>query len=258
MSSSRSLEPSLFPLRIGATFPLCVNGADISFSCQSECGDTYYCKSDKDGRLIRATEWFFTNLAKHLNVATADCAIMLQEKSGETFFGSRDLISSASAFDTELYLNTKQVNELGQHVGWLQQYLSRLYAMDLFFSNIDRNKRNFLLQRDGLSRRLCAIDFASGRLGDLHGKNFPVADAATVRVGRILRRHHGFSKMAAFEMIDWIRTVSAETIDATLGRMPDDWMSAEQREGICGLWSSKRIGERLEALRAGIADESLL
>ena len=258
VTPSMSAQASLYPLRVSTIYPGGVNGADILYCCEVDKGGTFYCKADKDGRLIRATEWLCTHLAAHLNIVTAECAAIEDPHSGDTLFGSRQILSPASDFEAAKFLNTPQLGELGQPSEWPGAYLSGLYALDMFLNNPDRGKQNFFLQREGLRQRLFAFDFASARLDNLAGKNFPIASSATVGIGRFLRRKHGFFQRSAFEMIDRIAVIPAETIATFLGSMPKDWMSSEQREGICELWSGKRIGGRLMALRTGIADESLL
>lgn len=251
-------EPSLFPLRVSTRYPDEVTGGDVLFRCEADKGGTYYCKGDKDGRSIRATEWLLTHLARHLGIATPDCAILEDPYSGETLFGSRQVEAPASRFEVSAYLTTPQLNELGQPATWLASYLSQLYAVDLFVANPDRGLSNFLMQNEGVSRRLCAYDFASSNLGDLASSNFPVASSATVKLGRFLRGRHGFRVRDSIEMVDRIRAVPADTIEAFLGQMPDGWMSAEQRKGICDLWSARSFTERLQALCKGLTDESLL
>lgn len=59
-------------------------------------------------------------------------------------------------------------------------------------------------------------------------------------------------------MVDRLAAIPAETITRFLSLMPDDWMSAEQKESICELWSKHQIASRLAALRSGLGDESLL
>lgn len=257
-SSLMSAQPSLFPVRVSTIYPREVTGADTLFMCEAREGGTYYCKADKDGRQIRATEWLYTKLAAHLNIVVPDCAIVENPFDGETLFGSRQLQSPASDFEAKQFLNTPQIGILGEPSEWPGRYLSGLYAVDMFIANRDRDRHNFFLQREGLQQRLFAFDFASADLKGLDGRNFPVATSATVRIGRFLRRQHGFHLRSAFEMLDRISAVPADTIASFLGPMPDDWMSYGQREGICGLWETKRIGGRLTALRTGLADGTLL
>jgi len=253
-----SSPQSLFPLRIGTTYPTLVNGADIAFCCEAREGGTFYCKQDKDGRQIRATEWFFTLLARHLNILTPDCAVLEDVQAQETFFGSLNVQSAIADFEAKKFLTTSQRGELGQPSEWPGAYLSSLYAFDLFAGNVDRAMNNFFVVQEGFSRKLCSFDFASSAVLGMAGLNFPVATDATIRIGRFLRHRHGFYLRTAKEMIDRIDAVPIETIAGFLKQMPDDWLGIEQREGICELWSSRKFGARLLALRTGLTDESLL
>lgn len=253
-----SAQPSLFPLQISSRHPATANGADISFCCFEASGGYFYCKEDKDGRLIRATEWFLTQLARHLGIVTPTPAILEDPISGTTAFGSLKVAGPASEFEARKFLTTPRKGELGQPSEWPGAYLSGLYAFDLFAGNPDRCHENFFVLNEGLARRLCAFDFASSQLKGMASRQFPVASDATVRIGKFLRRQHGFFPGAANEMIDRIAAVPVDTIAGILKPMPDDWMGTEQREGICELWSARRLGGRLMALRTGLADESLL
>lgn len=251
-------QDSLFPLRISTTYPEQVNGKHIRFSCQTDRGGLYYCKADADGRPIRVREWLFTNLARHVGIVTPECAVLERPETGETFFGSLQVASPAGPFEVQSFLSATQRDELGQPSGWLGSYLSGLCAYDLFCANPDRGFGNFLLSNEGFTKRLCAFDFGSASLRALRTTNFPVAPDATVRIGRVLRHRHGFFPRSAIEMVDRLAAVPEETIAGLLKHMPDDWMTAEDRGSIAGLWSRNRLGERLSALRSGIADESLL
>jgi hypothetical protein len=253
-----SAQPSLFSLRASTIYPGKPNGADILFHCESDQGGTYYCKGDHSGRFIRATEWFLTHLAQHVGFATPECAVVERDDLGETFFGSRQICSPACSIELHAFLMTPQKNELGQPSNWPGAYLSQLYAFDLFVGNPDRSLTNFLLQKEGFGRRLCAFDFASANLLNMAGIKFGVASDITVSIGRLLRHRHGFFPKSAIETIDRLAAVPAETIVGFLRQMPNDWMSAERKEGICELWSKHQIASRLAALRSGLSDESLL
>lgn len=251
-------QPSLFPLRVGTPYPTLVNGADIAFSCEAQSGGTYFCKRDKDGRHIRAAEWFFTHVARYLGIVTPECAILEDGNAQDTVFGSLQVIGEVAGFEAHQFLTTPSLGELGQPSEWPGAYLSGLYVIDLFIGNIDRSLKNFFVLQEGSNRRLCAYDFASANLAGLATRQFPVATCHTIQVGRFLRFRHSFFDRAANDMIDRIAAIPSEVIASFLKQMPGDWMSLKQREGICELWSARRFGGRLMALRTGIADGSLL
>ena len=251
------LESQLIPHRVSTILPCLPNGADLSMLCIVDAGGMYYCKSDRDGRNIRASEWFSTHLASHLGFATAPCSV-IENEVGETFFGSLDQGSTAGVFEAKDFLTIPQKNELGQPSHWPGQYLAQLLAFDMFLNNPDRSIQNFILVSDGAQRRLCAIDFAAVRLADLSGHQFPVADSVTMTIGRAVRRTHGEFPGSMIEMVDRIAAIPLDTIRALTSGMPDDWLSGHQREGLCEHWASATIRDRLSTLRAGIEDGSLL
>ena len=130
--------------------------------------------------------------------------------------------------------------------------------MDLFLGNTDRNRQNFILNAEGYTAKLYALDFASSKLQGLKGNEFPIASSATIQLGRSLRQTHGFVPASAHEALDKIEKLPAQKVSEYLDSMPEGWMSAEQRDGFGELWSKGRIAERLNALRSGLADGSLL
>jgi hypothetical protein len=243
----------LIPQRASTIYPLEPNGADIELVCTTREGGTFYCKSDKPGRPIRATEMLATRLAGHVAIPTPYCSVIEME-SGELLFGSL-AASVVSEFEAQAFLTRKQVDELGSPTPWLGQHLSRLYAFDLFIANPDRSLRNFLLESD--SRRLCAFDFASADLSALSTDRFPVEQTPTMSIGKVLRLIHGFDVDAALEMVKRLEAIPVQQIRTILNAMPSDWLHAEKKEELCAVWGETR-GGRIEALRAGLGDGSLL
>jgi hypothetical protein len=247
-------EPMLLPQRASTVHLIQPNGADITLVCTAREGGTFYCKEDKTGRSIRATEMFATRLAGKVNIATPFCSVVELED-GSTLFGSLGHDSIASEFEVRDFLSRAQLDELGGKSPWLGRRLSGLYAFDLFLGNPDRSLRNFILEND--TGRLCVYDFADVQLNNLSHERFLVEESETISVGRFLRSIHKFEPTAALEMIDHLAAVPVDVIRLILKEMPDDWMPADQREGLCDVWDNQRNG-RLSALRAGIKDGSLL
>jgi hypothetical protein len=248
-------EPMLLPQRASTVHQIQPNGADLTLVCTAREGGTFYCKDDKVGRAVRATEMFATRLAGHVNIATPFCSVVEMED-GSTLFGSLGHDSVADEFEVRDFLSRPQLDELGGRSPWLGRSLAALYAFDLFLGNPDRSLRNFILESD--TRRLCAYDFADAQLSNLSHQRFPVGDCPTISVGRFLRSVHGFERTAAFEMIDHLGAVPVDVIRLILKEMPDDWMPADQREGLCDVWGSQQWGDRLSTLRVGIGNGSLL
>lgn len=251
------IQPSLFPIRIGTIYPSNPIGKDHAFMCEAVGGGTYYCKEDKDGKPARAADFIGTSLASHLGIAVPEYCIM-EDANGDTYFGSRQSLSTADPFHLQAFLTSPKTNELGQRVDWLGRHLAMVYVLDLFVSNVDRNNRNFVLERDGLLPRLCTIDYADAQLGDLSTGRFPVAATSTIRHGRFIRNVHGFFADSALEMVERIRVVPNEFLVGILGGMPDDWLADDQKRMLCDFWASGARESRLSALHTGIVDGSLL
>ena len=250
---------SLLPTRISTRYPSQPIGKHYGFRCEADDGQTYHCKSDADGRPIRATEWISQSLALHLGIAVPNFRIM-EDRDGETYFGSHGHIRTAAPFKLNYLLTTRtMVNELGGPAGpmsWLGPRLSGLYALDMFLNNDDRNLRNFVLLEDSVPNVLCAIDFADARLEDITSDRFPVATSNTVCNGKFVESVHGFSLDSALEMIERIVAIPVSAIDGIIGKMPNDWMVDDQKLQIREAWVGSRLEPRLSALRAGLEDGS--
>lgn len=232
------------------------NGADVVFSCHDHEGHFFYCKADKPGRRIRAVEMICTTLADRLGIRTAEFAVI--EHGGETYFGSRQEMSSAGHFEVQDFLTTPMQNELGQPAAFPGEYLAQMLALDLFFGNPDRAIHNFLLVRDGGILRICAIDFASVDLSVLTTSSFPVANCPTLTVGKRFGKIHGTFVGASVEMIARIEALPADVFARIVAGVPEDWLSEEERGGLVGIWDSPGFRSRLMSLRAGLVDGTLV
>jgi hypothetical protein len=224
-------------------------GKDIDFRCFTADGGPYFCKSDKDLRSIRATEYIATGLARHVGIAVADFAI-IEDNDLQTYFGSRSPESLASDREIERLLNNPAKNEIGQPSAWPGQYLASLTAFDMFIDNPDRCIRNFVLDRSTAPARLCAIDFASARFIDCTVDRFPVESDPTVWVGKFWDTVHGRHVESAVEMLDRLIAVPVSILDQIMRPMPDDWLDPDQREGLRKFWEDGRRLDRISRLRA--------
>jgi hypothetical protein len=242
----------LIPHRISGKLPP-PNGADIAFYGVTSEG-AFYCKEDRDGRRIRATEMLCTRLAGHAGILTPHCAV-IEDDEGETYFGSLSPISPAGQFEVRAALTTKRSSELGGPDPWLGSYLSGIYALDLAISNPDRSICNFLM--DAGDRQIRAFDFASAKLENLAVDRFSIEGTKTLSVGRDLRSIHGFDLDAALEMVKRLEATPVKVIRRFLGELPGDWLTHAEGESLCDDWEN-RLGARLAALSAGLRDGSLL
>ncbi|MEO1969263.1 MAG: HipA family kinase [Sphingomonadaceae bacterium] len=253
--SDRSIQAPLFYARVSTRFPNSANGKDLSFNCFADDGHIYYCKDDSGPRPIRATEWICTQLARHLGIPAADCAV-LEDENGDTFFGSKkpDRVI-ASRFELDDHLRRSAMDETGRPTSWMGQFLARLWAYDYFICNPDRGLQNLILDRDGSIGIVKAIDFASAQLLPFSVGKLPIESDPTVLVGRDLRQRFGSHQSAAFEMLDRIGAVPKSVIAGIIGQMPDDWLSEDQAGGLIEVWSNGKCQERVKELKALIEND---
>lgn len=249
------VEPQLFAKRIQTVIDP-PNGADVVFTGFDHDGGVFICKDDRSGRSVRATELIFTRLAERLGLRVAECALI--EHDGETFFGSRQEVSTLGPFEAKEFLTTPRKNELGQPAEFPGAYLAQMLVYDMFIGNWDRSLQNFLVVLEAGMRRLCAIDFAAGNLGSLTTDRFPVASDQTVIVGRRLRRIHGTFERAALNMIELIASLPKAAFDHIVRDVPEDWLTHDERGGLLEVWGSPGFFDRLAALRAGIVNGTLV
>lgn len=250
-----SLDRQLFARRASTVIPP-TNGKDIAFCCIDESGRFFFCKDDRAGRDVRATELIVTRLANRLGIRTADWAVI--EHDGQTYFGSQQEVSSALPFQVQDYLATPQKNELGQPYAFPGEWLAQLLAFDLFVGNPDRGPHNFLLVKDGSMSQICAIDFADSRLTDLATDRFPVAQSTTVHIGRRYRSIHGSHHAAAVQMIDQIEALPATVFSRIVSEVPADWQNDIATGGLIEVWGSPGFKRRLASLRSVLTDGTLV
>lgn len=252
-------QRELLPLTLTGFRPDPQQGQHREFVAEVN-GTPYHCKRDRNGKPLRATEWFCTSLAGHLNFAVPDFAAIRNPENDEILFGSKETWGTSNGFAVQTFLTAKPSFDpaVGDPYAWLGSYLSRLYVFDVFVGNPDRQISNFLLANGSGNRTLLAFDFASSELQLLGTTNFLVADTPTMFVGRQLRKLRPFDMQSALELTDWIERCSPQAIEAIFTSMPTEWMPDNERGKIVDLWSTGMVKVRLDALRRGLGNGSLL
>lgn len=250
-------DRQLFPVRL-RTREIPPNGAHIEFVTRADDGNLYFCKSDKGGLPVRMREALFSLLAGEIALTTPDFRIVEDESTGETFFGSRHMPSTATEFARKRFLRTERKDELGRRLGFPSRWLSQLYAFDLFVGNVDRSADNIIGIEDGRLLQLRPIDFAASNIARCGIVEFPDQSTETVLVGRDLRTVHSFFADSALQTLDQIKSVPLSVVSGFFDAMPSEWIDVGERERINDIWSSPKLVERLSALRSGIENGQLL
>ncbi|PKB19189.1 hypothetical protein B0I00_1419 [Novosphingobium kunmingense] len=257
LSSDFGSQKPMFPARLNTReFPPA--GAHIALAGRADDGEFYFCKDDRSGQPIRLREFVFSSLAQEVGLPTPGFRVIEDDLTGETFFGSRRLPSTASDAAKKRFLRTERRDELGRHVDFPGRWLSQLHIFDMFLDNWDRSIDNIIALEDGSRLRLCPIDFAAAELANAPPDRFPVAETETVTVAKLLRIVHGFFPDSAHQMLTKIGAVPSAVFGSFFEGLPFEWTDQRERDSLCDFWASQRLGYRIDALRSKLDDGQVL
>jgi hypothetical protein len=245
----------LFPRRALTEASKKENSADALGEVDACDGLRYFVKGDGNGCPTRASEWICAAIAEAVGIGTPATAVV-ERQNGELVFGSRSLGGVADKLVTQTYLTTHSSDSQLNAV--LVALLSKIYAFDMFINNEDRHLGNYLSNEDGGKRRLYAFDFSRALFWRWPWSGFPAPDQNTRRCGFILRSIHGFDMQGAEEILAKLSGISETTIRGSLERMPSEWLSLKLRSDFIRMWSGIERHARIDALRKGLGDGTLL
>lgn len=255
-------QMQMFSRKAIIEFPPSERSADYLGEVQADDTHYYYIKGDQPGRLVRASEWICTNISETVGIG-APTPAAIERIDGTVVFGSRRIAGVADKAITVNYLTTPSATNLGVPASGLQSVLSSIYALDMFIQNDDRHFGNYLSVDDNGTRRLYAFDYSRALFWRWPWQGFPkkgtIEEGFRTRpCGTILRNLHGFDRNAASQTLDRLSGLAPATIEGFVNQMPTDWLPAEVRSQFVGWWASEARNARIEELRAGIIDGTLL
>ncbi|WP_158673614.1 HipA family kinase [Bosea sp. FBZP-16] len=248
----------LFPLRAVVEFPKSKPTADALGEVEADDGHRYYIKGDAHGAPVKASEWICTNLAEAVGISAPSPALV-ELSTGEVVFGSRRVGGVAADVLTQGYLLRNPAPNIGAPptVG-LQRVLSAIYIFDLFLFNDDRHLGNYLSYDDNGTQRLYAFDFSRCLFWSWPWSGFPPIGCNTRIWGRVLQHIHGFDGTVARTTLDRLEALSDDTIEGIFNRMPANWLDPDRRSQFQSFWSGGMRTTRVNELRRGLSDGSLL
>lgn len=173
------------------------------------------------------------------------------------FSGRAALCGVADDVATQNYLLTPTSNA-GGHVAGLAGLISSIYALDMFIFNEDRHLGNYLSIDDNGVRRFYAFDFSRSLFWRWPWVDFPASNQHTRVYGGLLRSLHGFEAAAAEGTLDRLGAVGVSTIETFINRMPANWLPAQLGHEFLTWWSGSERLKRIETLREGISNGTLL
>jgi hypothetical protein len=250
-------QPELFPLRSTVELPECVEGADVWGRVIADDGKSYIVKGGRGTPTVPASEWIGTHVAEELRISCASPRV-IQLQSGELLFGSLEVSGVANKVETTHLLTSITQPPGAAQIPGLRAALSEVYTLDMFLNNFDRHDENFITSRSGATATLFVIDFARSLFWHESFDLFPRPNQHTVVTGRQLRKRHGFDLDAANRMIDRIVSVPADRIKEFLLQMPREWLPDDKHLAFLQWWGGQGRRRKLDALRKGLEDDSLL
>jgi hypothetical protein len=228
--------------------------ADSLGEAEADDGHRYHIKGDVDGRPVRASEWLCTHIAEEVQLVAPTPAIV-ERQDGSLVFGSRRVAGTSDAITTINVLLKQNDDALSAK---LRPILSSIYALDLFLDNDDRHLQNYLSIEDDRIYRFFAFDFSRALFWRWPVSGF-VGDGTNTRFcGKLLRDYHGFDAGAADVTLERLQNISPMTVDGFISRMPPDWLQPNIRTDFTAWWSGTERLARLDALREGMKNGSLL
>ncbi|MCJ2044417.1 hypothetical protein MKK58_07700 [Methylobacterium sp. J-078] len=231
--------------------------ADALGEVEADDNHRYHIKGDIDGKLIRASEWICTHIAEEVGIA-APTPMVIRRLDGSLVFGSRRISGVAEDIATRAYLAQPSNTNLGAPPIGLKPLLSAVYALDQFINNDDRHPGNYLSTDDQGTRRLYTFDFSRAMFWDWPWAGFLRVDSNTVVVGRLLRMLHGFDHITATTTLDRIEGLPLAAVEGFVNRMPEGWLPAQQRDEFLEFWGNGERAARVNDLRRGFDDGSIL
>lgn len=249
-------QGDFFPLRTIFELPDCVSGAEAWGQVRGSDTHDYIVKTTSAGPHVPACEFITTQLAETLNLACPTCKI-IELQDGQLAFGSRIISGISDKIRTTQILTGSSIFD-GTTAKGLTSYLSEVFAFDMFTCNIDRHDHNFISIDDNGRIRFYIVDFARALLWNDDPSKIPLPQHPTRSYGRIFRSLHGFDLDSAIGMLNKLGELSVEKIHSIVRLVPDDWLAQPEKDRFVELWWGKNRLQKLEKLRKGFEDGSLL
>ena len=230
--------------------------ADSAGEVEAEDGQRYYIKGDQNGCPIRASEWLSTRICEAVAISAPSHAL-IERIDGTIVFGSRRIPGVAQKVETQKYLQTS-IDPSIENQSPLKSVLSSIYVLDLFLYNEDRHLDNYLSVDDCGKRRLYAYDFSRALFWKWQWQYFPNDNQNTRIWGRHLRNIHGFDNDAATKTLDRLSGLATAIIEGFINEIPSDWLPSNLHTEFVDWWNSEAKNRRIEELRTGIIDGTIL
>jgi len=250
------MSSSLFPLNVVQLDPPTLTTADCDHYGKADDGMDYAIKT-ANGKNPKApaAEWCCHELATACGIAVPTFAILQMPDKTEAF-GSR--WEGGVTQDTQIIT---QILTGGLPSNSLAARLSAIFAFDLFVFNDDRHTNNYLFRTGwGSDYSVLAYDFS--RAWTYHSWPLPKGalptGCQTMKYYRAIQKHQPFDSKAAHAVLKTLRELPVRVIQDSVNKMPSSWLDKKVKNAIVKWWGSKDRAERIDFLKKGISDGTLL
>lgn len=252
-TEQRETNLDLFPLDVTRVDPP-RSGADSLANVIAVDGLQYTVKSANHRTELPVSEWICYHLAEACGIAVPTAKI-LRMPSGELVFGSR--------WAGGVYTQTGNTNTPDQLLERLfaPSRLWALYAFDIFVQNFDRRIANLIFQSVDTKTNVLAIDFSRALLFHPMPFNHPSAlpiDCATRKLARFVSRVHSVSHEECDRVLSKLDQINVNHLSTWLKHAPTEWQSHSKLNELLTWWGSQQKRERIEAIKEGIWNGSLI
>lgn len=227
-----------------------------------DCNEACFCgdagafvikKSDKAPTLPHS-EWFCSSIAASCGVPQIAFSI-IRHTDGNHWFGSSWKTGIIKEWWNLALNGTINFSEIAEDI-------SRIYALDLFIHNDDRHFNNYIVVKEEASHRAYSLDYSRAWLH--HG--FPPPPILispktnTVKNKEWLKSKFGtyLDIVAMEQVLDNISRISNSGIFNIISGHPKHWLTQSQEDAIINWWIAGKAVERVDLIKAGIKDGSLL
>lgn len=256
MGDQESIDrPSLFPdlpVQARRCDPLSVS-ADCKQVCRCDDGSDYAIKEAATIDTMPHNEWLCAKLAERVGIAAPSFKVVKVQ--GVDCFGSRWLAGEEADWWTRAHSNQIPFGDLAPGI-------SRIFALDLFVHNGDRHFKNYFIVKQKVAYSVLAMDF--GRAWLFNGvppPALPMPPAQnTIRAQRTLKKLFGdfLVQSEVDDVCDRIKGTSCEEIEQFIAAHPSCWLQEPQKFAILDWWKSDDRHKRIDGIKEGIKDGSLL
>ena len=246
-----AFQKDLFPIEALQIHKSTQGSADLQIIVTATNNKDYAVKTTQDGKgYVPATELFCYELAKLIDIPTPNFDLITM-RDGSLAFGSMweggvHHISNANLI-IDILSGKKKVRDLNQ-------FLSRVYAFDLFINNIDRHFGNYLFRQSYNSLIGLAFDYSRAwyEVDAYQYNSLKDKSSNTQKSHNIISNYKKYDRNTASQTIKRISEIKTNKIELILRSIPDIWLSKEIKNDVANWWGSKLMQERILKIMGGL------